>query len=511
MSIATRQLCTVERLGALMIIVAFTCGGEALAEQRFAEVYTQRVQLQKEMKESLEQTLRRISHPYDIMVTVEVRMQGMVTESTTTESQPGLEMKMESKKSIKLPGLPQTDLPNSKTDSPNISFKVPSHEKVQVNRKLNAMVSSIRVRLYVEEGIPDERLEQVKVAATQVGGLDEGRGDTLDVQFMSPLTAQRDATVHPVMLAQRSVWIACLTFLMAMSILAWGISRRRSGAAQMTGQLNADVQGGGAGGAGGKAGLGIDGDEDDDLLPAITGGNGSVATLSAAQQAGGIRAFTFLSTIDDTELIETLSMLSPPIIATVLDQLSISGAAIKRLFDTLPEKKHLQVILALGHARVIPMTEIHAMEKEATSALETVRSRMSVGSTTRVVDILGEAPEATLQQILGQLAADDPELGEKVRKGMILFEDLDGLDRLLIKQIVANTDPTTMAKALHGSEEDTKVKVKAAISKRLLRILDAEEEALGEVSEDDVAGARRAVETTMRRVARAARQHNQST
>ncbi len=457
----------------------------ARAQDRFADVYAKRVELQRDLRNTLEHTLRRIAHPYDLVVMVEVNLEGHISEQVQRDSQPGMEMKLESQKALKLPGLPEQPLTSAGPDAPSVSLKLPAHDRVKVSQKLDAMVKNIAVRVYLEEGIPEAQREQVKAVATQLAGIDKARGDVLEILDMPARLAMRVS--DPLVVTQRGVWVASATFLLCTLIIAFALTRRREGGggATLSGSLTASSDGTGAGPASSlmTAGTAVDGTSLDATTVTSTA---SFATLRQASQE---------------QLLETLMQLPAELAAVVLDQAGLAPALATRYLESIDAKKRVALARALGQRKVMPVVELQAMEERVQAVLDEVQSRVAVGSTAKLADLLADASGSLSAELLQNLATSDPELADEVRGRMVTFADLEHAEPAVIREVAASTTAAQLALALHGAEDTIRRAVKQAVSKRLLRILEAEEESLASAnpSTDDIETARRSVAAVLRR------------
>jgi flagellar motor switch protein FliG len=101
------------------------------------------------------------------------------------------------------------------------------------------------------------------------------------------------------------------------------------------------------------------------------------------------------------------------------------------------------------------------------------------------------------REVLEAIAARDEQLAQQARAAMLLFEDLPRLAEASVRQIVAASDPATVALAMVGAPEIRDV-VYAAVSKRLRTILEVEEEVVKDKPAQEVETARQAIEDAMR-------------
>jgi flagellar motor switch protein FliG len=84
------------------------------------------------------------------------------------------------------------------------------------------------------------------------------------------------------------------------------------------------------------------------------------------------------------------------------------------------------------------------------------------------------------------LAQDDPDLVEDIRRLMFVFEDINKLSDVDIAAVLKNVDNSQWALALKGASEELKSKIFKNMSKRAGKMLQEEIEYLGPQRASDV-------------------------
>ncbi|MHB8877025.1 MAG: FliG C-terminal domain-containing protein [Myxococcaceae bacterium] len=466
-------------LACLALIFLVPLATRAAENERPAEVLARQIELQQQMSTWLEATLRGIAAPYRVVVTVQLTVRGEVRDIVSKEeSQPGTEMKMGSRREMKLPGLPLLDKPLTGVGSPDLSFKVPGRTTREIRKELGAIVERTAVRVFIEKGMAPEQLERIKQTTIELAGLSMERGDTIDIAELSP---PAPPPIAP--LVQRDLLLACGTFLLAALMVALGLARR--GGASPT-PISVEA---------GRTGAG-DGAEADEAVgetsagPALPGAPGPVRP----------RAFASLAGASHAELLEVLAQFGPRPSAALIDLLPVPPEVVRELLGKLPAERRLALAVVLGRGEVVPLSEIAALEHAAQGALDKARSKVAIGGAAQLADLLSAAPEETQHELLEALGKSDAALAKAVRSKMLLFEDLATLPVESIRQVVASCDPGTTAMALHGVPAPLRAAVMGAVSKRLKGILTAEAEGLEGKPATEIETARKAVERAMRRL-----------
>ena len=108
------------------------------------------------------------------------------------------------------------------------------------------------------------------------------------------------------------------------------------------------------------------------------------------------------------------------------------------------------------------------------------------GGVDSVAEIMNVIDRGTGRNIMENLAQDDPELVEDIRRLMFVFEDINKLVDQDIGTILKNVESSQWALALKGASEELKNKIFKNMSKRAGKMLQEEIEYLGPQRASDV-------------------------
>lgn len=450
---------------------------------RIAEVYSTRIQLQKQLSNWMEEKLQPMAFPHEVYVAVQVDMRGEMHQIVQKDGEPDGEMKIGSHKAMTLPGLGTIDKPLTGVAAPDISVKLPGRKNIDVRRQLETQVDRIAVKLFVDKDMPAGQRDRLKEVAAELAGIDASRGDTLAFAELPPKPIS--AKVAAGGGVPSWLLLVCGTAVLATLILAFGLAAGRSGQGAQNRITMEDKRG-------------------DDEGAAEEAANEEQGAVSLAQAAvldeDGTRAFAFLRGARAEEMAELIAALEPEVAAAVLDQVGLDAEAVGRIFTQLPPARRVQLALTLGKARVVPRTALQEMEIRVQVELDRVRSRVSLGGDARLADLLAQAPEEAQHALLDALAASAPDLAREVRRRMFLFEDLGRLEDATLRRVVTAVDPATVATALVGAPDALREAVMRSVSKRLAAILEAEAQAVVEKPAADVQAARKVVESAIRKL-----------
>ena len=142
------------------------------------------------------------------------------------------------------------------------------------------------------------------------------------------------------------------------------------------------------------------------------------------------------------------------------------------------------------------------IEKVLDSKLSSiVRSETTVlGGIETLVDILNQADRTTEKNITECLEIEDPELADKIKSSMFVFEDIITLDDVAIQRILREVESSDLTLALKGSSEEVAEAVFRNQSKRAAASLKEDIEFLGPVRLTDVEKAQQNIVSIIRRL-----------
>lgn len=450
---------------------------------RIAEVYSTRIQLQKQLSNWMEERLQPMAFPHEVYVAVQVDLRGEVRQIVQKDGEADGEMKIGSHKPMTLPGLGTIDKPLTGVAAPDISVKLPGRKSIDVRRQLETQVERLGVKLFVDKDMPPGQRDRLKEVASELAGIDLSRGDSLTFSELppKPLAAKVAAGGNGV---PAGLLVICATVVLATLILAFGLAAGR-------------------GGQGGQNRITMEDKRGEEEKPEEEAANepGAVSFAQAAVlDEDGTRAFAFLRSARADEMAELISGLEPEVAAAVLDQVGLDSETVGRIFTQLPPPRRVQLAMAIGKTRVVPRTMLQEMEIRVQVELDRVRSRVALGGNDRLADLLAQAPEDAQHALLDALAASAPDLARAVRKRMFLFEDLGQLEDATIRRVVTSVEPAVVATALVGAPEPVRDAVMRSVSKRLHAILEAEVQAVSEKPVAEVQAARKTVEGVIRKL-----------
>lgn len=206
-----------------------------------------------------------------------------------------------------------------------------------------------------------------------------------------------------------------------------------------------------------------------------------------------------LETLNARHLANLLKKEHPQIIAVILALLSPQKVA--KVIKELPEELKIEVIKRMASLESIPAERVKLIiENFLREIKEFVGEEIKVDGVKQAASVLASMDKRTTEEILNMIEKEDPELAEKIREKMFVFEDIIRLDDKAILELLKTVDKFTLALALKGAPNEVLEKILRNMSKRAANTLMETIETLGKVKKSEVLKARRQIVKIIRRL-----------
>jgi flagellar motor switch protein FliG len=229
-------------------------------------------------------------------------------------------------------------------------------------------------------------------------------------------------------------------------------------------------------------------------------GKGAGTTLDNVRQSIEALPFGFLQKVDSQNLLTFIIDEHPQTIALILCHLPPAQAA--DIIRGLPPERQMAVIRRMAIMGQTSPEIIKEVEKGLENRMSSVMSQQfeNAGGVGSVAEILNVIDRATERGLLENLAQEDPNLVEEIRRLMFVFEDIAKLGDRDIQNLLKNVDSAQWAMALKGASEELKAKILKNMSKRASDLLKEEMEYLGAVKVSQVEQMQQQVVDIVRRL-----------
>ena len=204
-------------------------------------------------------------------------------------------------------------------------------------------------------------------------------------------------------------------------------------------------------------------------------------TIDNVRQQIEALPFSFLHHVDAQNLLTFIIDEHPQTIALILSHLPPSFGA--EIISGLPSDRQLAVIrrvATMGQTNPEIIQEVEwGLEKRMSAVMS--QQFQKAGGVPTVAEILNVTDRATERSLLENLAQEDPDLVEEIRRLMFVFEDIIKFSDKDIQAILKNVDNSQWAMALKGASETLKQKILGNLSQRAADLLREEMDYLGPV------------------------------
>jgi flagellar motor switch protein FliG len=192
--------------------------------------------------------------------------------------------------------------------------------------------------------------------------------------------------------------------------------------------------------------------------------------------------FASLRNSDVRQLVTFLKDEHPQVVALVLAHLPAAQSA--EVLSGFPPDQQADVAYRIAVMDRTAPEMVRMVEEELgrrMGSLLAYQDMATVGGVETLVEIINRSSRPTERSILEWLESSDPELAEKIRSQMFVFEDIVTIDDRSLQLVLRDVEPNDLATALKGVRQDVRDKVVRNLSERAGENLLEEMELLGPV------------------------------
>jgi flagellar motor switch protein FliG len=229
-------------------------------------------------------------------------------------------------------------------------------------------------------------------------------------------------------------------------------------------------------------------------------GKNATGTLENVRQQIEALPFGFLQKVDSQHLLTFIMDEHPQTIALIVSHLPPQRAA--EIIGGLHSERQLAVVRRIAHMGQTNPEIIHEVEKGLEYRMASFMSQQfeAAGGVESVAEILNVIDRATERGLLENLAQEDPDLVEEIRRLMFVFEDITKFAAKEIQTVLKNVESSQWAMALKTASEDLKQKILGNMSSRAAELLREEMDYLGPVRRSSVEQVQQQIVDVVRRL-----------
>jgi flagellar motor switch protein FliG len=237
-----------------------------------------------------------------------------------------------------------------------------------------------------------------------------------------------------------------------------------------------------------------------DVLSRALGEQRALELITRISASLKMRPFDIVRRTDPKQLLTFIQGEHSQTIALIMTHLTPDKAAI--LISGLTPKRQADVakrMALMGRTSPDVLKEIEKVLERKISSLSPVDYSIS-GGIQSVVDMLNRADPGTTKIVMEALELDDPDLAEKIKRQMFVFEDIVMLDDRGVQLVLREVETKDLALALKGSDSEVAAKIMKNMSERAAQMIKEDLEFMGPVRLRDVEEAQQRVVKVIRRL-----------
>jgi flagellar motor switch protein FliG len=388
-----------------------------------------------------------------VIVDVEMGLQSRVTEmgmekkqsekkkneGEDGESQPAPQQRM------LVPGVPMPKSPYQQEQDRGGSSQESGGQMQQKRVEVRTIIKKLLVTVLYDKKVPSDKLVAVKQAITALLNVTEN-------QMVFTPTSFTETAWQQVLTPK---WIIPLALALWLLLFLWGplasFFRRLNAALEdktqkienmttmkeqseqeMANENEGEQEGGGGGGAGGEGELTEE----------------EKKKLEEEEEAmKKFEPFKYVSEQNLKGLAYLLRKEEPWIVALVLSYLKPEFA--KEIFSSFPPELQARVAVETATIRQTSLEQVMSIDEYVKKKIDYV-----LGGIDNLIKILNEADKGTRENILDYLRNEKPQLYERVREEVVLFEDILKFPDAAIQGIVREIGTEQLARALRDAAPD---------------------------------------------------------
>jgi len=210
--------------------------------------------------------------------------------------------------------------------------------------------------------------------------------------------------------------------------------------------------------------------------------------------------FSFLQKAESENLLTFIQDEHPQTIALILAHLPSQKAS--EILVGLPGQKQIEVVKRIANMEQTNPDVIKEVERGLEHRLSDIVSQTfeKAGGVDTVAEILNLADRSTEKGMMEGLEAEDPDLGEQIRRLMFVFEDILLVNDKGIQAVLKEVENEELSLALKTASQELKDKILKNMSERAAQLIQEDMQYMGPVRVSDVEAAQQKIVDVVRRL-----------
>lgn len=237
-----------------------------------------------------------------------------------------------------------------------------------------------------------------------------------------------------------------------------------------------------------------------DILEKAFGPQLASSYLDRVSRSLRVKIFDFVRKVDYKNLLAILQNEHPQTIAVVLSYAAANQSS--QILSELNKDKRVEVIERIAKLENPHPELLKILEKTLESKLSTMVTLESqeIGGVNHVADIMNRVERNVEKHVFDELNLKNPDLVQRIREQMFVFEDIVTLDDVAVQQFIREVDTKDLAVALKVANPDVSEAVFRNMSTRMQETIQSDMEYLKNLRMSDVEKAQQRIVSVIRRL-----------
>jgi flagellar motor switch protein FliG len=190
--------------------------------------------------------------------------------------------------------------------------------------------------------------------------------------------------------------------------------------------------------------------------------------------------FRYFRHLTSDEILSILNGEHNQLIALILSYLEPQQSA--DVVGALPEELRLDVLNKMATSIAPPVQIIKQIDELLEAKVVSLGDRLDTPNERKlraIAEILNRSDSVTEKTIMQRIKEENPDIAQEIKTLMFVFEDLAIVEDKALRQMLSETDTTTIALSLKTASKEVADKIFRNMSKRMGTMVSEEQEVLG--------------------------------
>jgi hypothetical protein len=415
-----------------------------------------------------------------VIVDIELGVETQVTRQTANQQKSDKKKRLGDMEYL-LPGIPN---PKSVTnEAPPAESKDETGQAEKTTVETHTVIKKETVTVLHDEKVGQDKLDTVKEAIITTLKMNPARGDKLEFKKTKFTRGFIEKAADPYVLIPSIIALLLLFFLfgpLSSFFRSYVKTLRDRGGSEIT--VDSTFAGGpeneGGDGAGGKGGI---------------GGVGELESMEGEEKK--YIPFKFINEENLKRLMYIIRKESPQVIALVISYLK--PEYVRMMLGTLPPELQAQVAVEMATIRQMTMQKVLAIDTDIKDKIDFL-----VGGLDHLLKVLDDVDIVTKENILEYLKNEKPEVYDRVKKYVLVFEDIPSFPDLAMQTIIRELKSENLAKALRDAAPEIMNKFFSNMSVNAAAVLKEEMEYGRPLTKEEIEEERKKIIDTVKQLER---------